>query len=70
MGNLDLAEREALQDHLKAQIAHLQQKAKQNEQAQRKLEEQAVLAADEAKFKSYAERLAKMAENKDAPKAS
>lgn len=70
MGHLDLAEREALQDQLEAQIFHLKAKAVEIDKRTREAQEKALIAADEEKFKQYAERLAKLAKTEKEANAS
>lgn len=70
MGHLDLAEREALQDQLEARIFHLKAKAVEIDKQTREAQEKALIAADEEKFKQYAERLAKLAKTEKEANAS
>lgn len=60
MGNLDLAEREALQDQLAAKIARLQKEAGEIAKQQQKAQEQALIAADEAQFQKFKQKLEKL----------
>lgn len=65
MGNLDLAEREALQDQLQARIEHLKGQAGEIAKKMQETKEKALIAADEAKFKEFAEKFAAMQKQKE-----
>lgn len=60
MGHLDLAEREALQDQIAANIARLTHQAEQIAKAKIKAQEEALIASDEAQFNKFKQKLEKL----------